>query len=180
MAYTSVIKNSSLSNFLTHPLARVIGGSLFLALCAQMSIPLPFTPIPFTFHMLGILLLGIALGSKQAALSTCLYLTEGALGLPVFAGGLSLASISVTSGYLIGMPLAAYIAGYASKDKSNLYNFILLATAAFVVLSLGAIVLSTFVGAENALTLGVYPFIPGDLLKALIALSYLKIKKRFE
>ncbi|MCS7251828.1 MAG: biotin transporter BioY, partial [Thermoflexus sp.] len=95
----------------------ILGGSLFTALMAQISIPLPFTPVPITGQTLAVLLVGAALGSRRGALSIATYVLEGALGLPVFAGGT--AGISrlqgPTGGYLIGFVAAALITGWLAE-----------------------------------------------------------------
>ena len=91
----------------------ILGFSLFLALCAQLSFPLPFTPIPITLQTLAVLLTGSALGSKRGGLAMILYLVEGAAGLPVFengTGGLA-HLIGVTGGYLWAFPIAAFVVG---------------------------------------------------------------------
>ena len=65
----------------------IVFGSLFVAALAQVEIPLPFTPVPITVQTFGVLIIGAALGSKRGALSLALYLAEGIIGLPFFAGG---------------------------------------------------------------------------------------------
>ncbi len=80
----------------------IVLGSLLLAVLAQVEIVLPFTPIPITGQTFGVLLVGVALGSKRGAASMILYLTEGALGLPFFAGGAS--GIGILTGATRGLP----------------------------------------------------------------------------
>src|SRR5690242_2913818 len=82
----------------------ILLGSLFIAMLAQIEIRLPFTPVPITGQTFGVLLVGAALGSKRGATALLLYLIEGALGLPFFAGGASGLRIltGATAGYLIG------------------------------------------------------------------------------
>src|SRR4051812_33554653 len=72
---------------LTRDFALVVGGSLLIALTAQIAFPLPFTPVPITAQTLGVLLCGAALGSRRGLAAAALYLLEGAIGLPFFAGG---------------------------------------------------------------------------------------------
>src|SRR5689334_24202307 len=104
---------------LSHPQARmsdaarqaaiVVGASLFVALCARITIPLlPLTPVPLTVQNLGVLLVGLLLGSRRGFASLALYLAEGAAGLPVFnPGGLGgLAQLhGPTGGFLMIYPL---------------------------------------------------------------------------
>src|SRR5271156_1927794 len=65
--------------------ALVVGGSLLVALCARITIPLPFTPVPLTVQNLGVLLVGLLLGSRRGFAALALYLVEGAIGMPVFS-----------------------------------------------------------------------------------------------
>lgn len=154
-------------------------GSLFLALCSQIRIPLPFTPIPLTCQTLAILFLGVTLGSRQAAACTILYLFEGAVGLPVFCGWNvnPLAFFELTAGYLFAMPLMAYIAGKASYKRTLPFNLAILSMASLLVLFMGALGLTHFVGWKNAFLMGFYPFMPGDALKVLIVAFYLSRQK---
>src|SRR5690348_13378303 len=94
-------------NLLRH-LALIVAFSLFVALCAQVSIPLPFTPVPITLQTLAVLLSGAALGSKRGALAMLLYMGLGSAHLPVFAGGANGFPI-FTGGYLIGFVIAAFV-----------------------------------------------------------------------
>lgn len=182
MHNAQVIKHSFLSDLFVNPLVKAIAGSLFIALCAQICIPIPFHPIPLTGQLFAVLFLGIYQGSKQAAISTALYLFESIIGLPVLAGGIinPLALLGPSAGYLIAMPLAAYIAGSTSKDKSTAHNAFTLALAALTVLLSGTCLLSTFIGWNKSFALGFYPFIPGDMLKILFLLSYMKTTKTLE
>jgi biotin transport system substrate-specific component len=97
-------------------LALVIGASLFVALCARITIPLlPLTPVPLTVQNLGVLLVGLLLGSRRGFAALALYLLEGAVALPVFnpngAGGLA-QLFGVTGGFLLVYPFVAFLAGY--------------------------------------------------------------------
>lgn len=171
-------------NTLTHvkpwipSLLKTIAGSLFIALCAQISIPLPFTPVPMTCQTLTILFLGVTLGSKQATACTFLYLLEAMAGLPILAGGIAnpLVFIGPKAGYLCAMPLLAYISGMASSKKSIVYNLLILTFASLILLGIGTSILANFVSWEYALPMGFYPFLPGEALKVLIVTFYLAKK----
>src|SRR5213592_2880824 len=93
----------------------VVAGSLIVAGLAQVSIKLPFTPVPITGQTLGVLLVGASLGPMLGGASMLLYLAEGAIGLPFFAGGDHGASFlgfgAATGGYLWGFVLAAALVG---------------------------------------------------------------------
>lgn len=183
------MQQAQISNSLTlvrpriHNLVKIIAGSLFIALCAQISIPLPFTPVPLTFQTLAILFLGISLGSRQAAACTLLYLLEVVSGFPFLAGDVSKPLVffgGSTAGYLLAMPFLAYIAGKASAQKPVIYNMLILAVASLFLLIAGTSVLASFAGWKQALYMGLYPFLPGDALKVLIVTFYLAKNKNFE
>jgi biotin transport system substrate-specific component len=99
--------------------ALVVGASLFVALCARITIPLPFTPVPLTVQNFGVLLVGLMLGSKRGFAALALYLAEGAIGMPVFnptgMGGVAQLLHGATSGFLLAYPLVAWIAGYVME-----------------------------------------------------------------
>jgi biotin transport system substrate-specific component len=152
----------------------VLGGSLFIALMAQFAFPVPFSPIPLTLQTLGVLLVGGILGSKKGALAVIAYLIEGGMGLPFFAGGVGgFAKLFGPSlGYQIGFIVAAFVVGFLLKKGWRRHFWLTLdafALGTIIILSLGALYLSLFVGLENALRIGVYPFIIGDSLKVVVA-----------
>jgi biotin transport system substrate-specific component len=95
--------------------ALVVGGSLLVALCARITIPLPFTPVPLTVQNFGVLLVGLLLGSRRGFAALALYLAEGAMGMPVFnptgPGGIA-QLLGPTGGFLLAYPLVAWIAGF--------------------------------------------------------------------
>ena len=98
--------------------ALVVGASLVVALCARITIPLmPLTPVPLTVQNLGVLLVGLLLGSRRGFAALALYLAEGAVGLPVFSpsatGLVGIAQIlGPTGGFLLAYPFVAFLAGY--------------------------------------------------------------------
>src|SRR5437763_16895997 len=94
--------------------ALVVGGSLFVALCARITIPIPGTPVPLTVQNFGVLLVGLMLGSRRGFAALALYLAEGAVGMPVFSpgGAGGIAQIFGGSGrFLLAFPLVAFVAG---------------------------------------------------------------------
>ena len=96
----------------------VIGASAVIAVCARLVLPLPFTPVPLTLANFGVLLIGLALGSKRGFAAAALYLAWGAMGLPVFSpsgvGGIA-QLFGPTGGYLLAYPLVAFVAGWISE-----------------------------------------------------------------
>ncbi|QWK11391.1 MAG: biotin transporter BioY [Thermoflexus hugenholtzii] len=156
----------------------ILGGSLLTALMARVEIPLPFTPVPITGQTFAVLLVGAALGSRRGALSMAVYLLEGALGLPVFAGGAAgLARLrGPTGGYLIGFIAAAFVTGWLAErgwDRRPATTALAMLTGNAVIYLFGLPWLAWFVGGflgpKGALALGLLPFVPGDLLKLLLA-----------
>src|SRR5258708_32426923 len=104
--------------------AVVVGASLFVVLCARVTIPLPFTPVPLTAQDFGVLLVGLALGSKRGFAALALYLAEGATGLPVFSptgpGGIA-QILGPTGGYLMAYPLVAASAGFVFERGARTF-----------------------------------------------------------
>lgn len=159
--------------------ALIVGFSIFIALCARITILLPFTPVPITLQTLAVLLAGAALGSKRGALAMLLYLAEGAAGLPVFApvagspGGL-LALFSFTGGYLWSYPVAAFVVGWLCErglDRSFLTSALAMLPGSVIIYLFGAVQLGfvLHVNVSMAIAYGVTPFIIGDLVKLVVA-----------
>src|SRR5881392_2897124 len=110
--YQRMIRGRAAANMLA-----VIAGSMFIALAAQVALPLPFTPVPLTLRPLAVLLVGVVLGSARGAAAASLYLLEGLSGMPVFAqghGGVFWFN-AATAGYLYSYPFAAWTAGWFSE-----------------------------------------------------------------
>uniref|UniRef100_A0A7C5VJD5 Biotin transporter n=1 Tax=Thermus caliditerrae TaxID=1330700 RepID=A0A7C5VJD5_9DEIN len=163
-------------------LALALAGSLLVALAARISIPLPFTPVPLTGQTLAVLLVGAALGSRLGFLALLAYLAEGALGLPVFAGGTGgLAKIlGPTGGFLLAFPLAAGLVGLLVErfglDRSFLGTLAAMLAGNALLYLVGLPWLAAwlmgagkFGGTGALLAMGLLPFIPGDVVKAVAA-----------
>jgi biotin transport system substrate-specific component len=148
-------------------------GSLFLAICAQLQVPLQ--PVPITMQTFGVLLLGMAYGSRLGAATVALYLAEGAFGLPVFAefkGGLPVL-MGPTGGYLFGFVIAAWLVGALAErgwDRSIHRTALAMLFGNIVLYIPGLIWLAGFVGgAKEAIQFGLAPFWIGDILKLALA-----------
>jgi len=155
----------------THSIARniavVIGASLVISICARLSIPNPFSPVPFTLANFGLLAVGLFLGSKRAGAAGLLYLAYGAMGVPVFAPG-SGGLLGVTAGYLWAFPLVAFVAGLISERGERTFaRNLVAAIAGDVVLFVGGISwLFAFTHSwQMALYLGGYWFVFGEIIK---------------
>src|SRR6185369_13647573 len=114
-AATQVLSTQERSRDLLRDVVLVIGASAFIALCARVTLPLPFTPVPLTLQNFGVLLVGLLLGSKRGFGAALLYLAAGATGAPVFnpagPGGV-LQLFGVTGGFLLAYPFMAGLAGW--------------------------------------------------------------------
>ena len=152
--------------------ALTIGaGVLFLALTAQISIPLSFTPVPVTGQTFGVALIALLLGRARGATAVAAYLTLGAFGVPLFALGKTGLSFGPTTGYLFGMLLAALVMGTLADlgwTKTFARTWVSAFIGSLITFTCGVLVLSLFVPREALLMAGVFPFIPGDIVKTLI------------
>ncbi len=158
----------------------VLGGSLFVAVMAQVRIPLPFTPVPLTGQTLAVLLIGAALGPRKGAASLFVYLVQGLIGLPFFAGGTSGSAVVLgpTGGYLVGFIAASYLVGALSaRGLDRRVGSALLAFLAgeAVIYLFGVAWLSLFLGLKGALLAGLLPFLVGDALKLAAAACLLPL-----
>ena len=157
-------------------LVLALAGSALIALAAQVRIPLPFSPVPVTGQTFAVLLVAAALGRLGLA-TVIAYLIEGAIGLPVFAGGtFGVATIvGPTGGYLISFALAAAIVGSAAErgwDRHLLTALAAMLLGEVAIYLCGLPWLARFVPAGRVFDLGLFPFIPGDLFKmVLVALA---------
>jgi len=153
-----------------------LGGSVLMALCAHIALPLYFTPVPLTLAPFAALLLGLLLTPRLAAATLGAYLAQGALGLPVFTpngtGGLA-HLLGPTGGYLLAYPAAAFLVSYLWRRTGRGFAAAALSAAAgnLAILACGAAWLGalTHLSARLAVTLAVLPFLPGDALKIVAA-----------
>ena len=161
--------------------ASVVLFSVLTAAAAQVSIPLPFTPVPLTLQPMVVLLGGAVLGPRLGMFAQVLYLLAGIAGLPVFAtspvlpqGGLRL--VGPTGGYLMSYPFAAYATGWLAErglDRRYLTSVIAMACGLMVIFAAGVLWLAFLarpaVGLDAALRTGLYPFLLLDFFKLLVA-----------
>ena len=150
------------------------------AVAAQITIPLPFSPVPFTLQVLAVILSGLLIGPRYGALAQAIYVLVGAIGVPVFAGfrgGLGIL-LGATGGYLLAYPPAAALAGVAAGTVANaprrrglIVGFLWGSLALAVIYALGATWLAVLTGLSPvaALVAGVLPFVVFDLIKVGLA-----------
>jgi len=161
--------------------AAVVFVTLLTVVAAQISIPLPFTPVPFTFQPMVVLVGAAALGSRLGATSQLLYLAMGIMGLPVFAASPILPQgiarlAGPTGGYLMAYPFAAFAAGWLAErgfDRRYITEVVAMICGLAIVFTGGVTWLAWFVpparGITGALAAGFYPFIVADVIKLLAA-----------
>jgi biotin transport system substrate-specific component len=183
-----------------YSVALVVGGSILMAGLAQLSIKLPFTPVPITGQTLGVLLIGASFGPLLGGAALALYLVEGWVGLPFYAQGQHGTTATLfhpsaglaSAGYLWGFILAAALVGWLARrgwDRSLRSSIGAMFVGELVVYAVGLVWLAAaihvpMVGTEaacnfstgarcDALQLGLYPFLIGDILKLLLAAVFL-------
>ena len=166
--------------------AAVLFVTALTAAAAQVSVPLPFTPVPLTLQPMVVLLGGAVLGSRLGMASQVLYLLLGCAGLPVFAASAVLPQgvfrlLGPTGGYLMSYPFAAYLAGALAErgfDRRYLTSVAAMAAGLAVVFACGVTWLAFFarpvhVGLDGALAAGLYPFVLVDVAKVCVASAVL-------
>ena len=160
------------SRALLYDIVLIIGGSFVIAICAQLAVG---WPVPITGQTFAVLMLGALLGSRRGCLCVLTYIAEGLTGLPVFAhfrGGFAVL-ISPTGGYLIGFVAAAYIVGLLAEkgwDRRVGTTILAMLLGNVVIYTFGLFWLSLLMNIQSdVLTVGLYPFIVGDILKTVLA-----------
>ncbi|MBL1080691.1 biotin transporter BioY [Streptomyces actinomycinicus] len=157
--------------------ARVVGGAALTGLAAQLSVPVPGSPVPVTGQTFAALLVGTALGARRGFLSLALYAVAGVAGVPWFAQGESGAGM-VSFGYVIGMLLASAAVGALARrgaDRSPLRmaGTMLLGEAVIYAVGVPYLALAAHLSASQAIAAGLTPFLIGDALKAALAMGAL-------
>jgi biotin transport system substrate-specific component len=152
----------------------IIAASLFVAICARITLPLPFTPVPLTMENFAVLLVGLTLGSRRGFAALLLFLMEGAAGLPVFSiGGVGGVAqlVGVTGGYLLAYPFVAFVAGWiwerGSKSFARAALASLLAEIVLFTGGIGWLFLYTH-SLTRAIQFGLYWFIFAEIIKVLL------------
>jgi biotin transport system substrate-specific component len=163
----------------------VLAGTALVAVCAQISIPLPFTPVPITGQTFAVVLVGAALGSVLGFASLLLYWLVGIAGAPVYADQTSgwETFVGPTGGYIVGFMLAAAVTGYLAErrwDRRFPSSVAAMLTGNVLIYIPGLLWLAHYLGTgvEETLEAGLYPFVVGDLLKLYLAGALLPLAWR--
>ncbi len=162
----------------TYDVMLIAMGSVLIAASAWVQIHLPFTPVPITGQTFAIVLVGTLYGSKRGALTVLAYLAQGAVGLPVLAGGAAGIAymLGPTGGYLIGFVLAAYIVGLLAEhgwDRHISTTALDMTIGTALLFAPGLLWLMFFVGPKAVIAAGLIPFLPGAVIKIALATALL-------
>jgi len=156
--------------------ALVVGGAALTGLAAQLSFPLPGSPVPVSGQTFAVVLVGAALGMNRAALSMALYMLAGAAGVPWFADGTS--GFGASFGYIIGFIAAAAVVGKLAErggDRTvpRTIGTMILGNLVIYAFGLPVLIAVAQVDLATGLALGVVPFLLGDVIKIVIATGLL-------
>lgn len=173
------------SRALTDVLLVSLGAGL-IAASAQLSLTLPFTPVPVTGQTFSVLLVGAALGTARGGASALLYVALGIAGAPVYAdgaGGWS-ALAGASGGYLVAFPLASALTGFLAERRwdrrfSSAIGAMLTGNVVIYLVGLPWLAVDLHTGLERTLELGLYPFVPGDTLKLYLGAALLPVAWRY-
>lgn len=160
--------------------ALVVGAAAFVGVCAQLSVVLPFTPVPLTMQPFAVLLSGAALGWRRGGLAMALYVLVGVAGVPWFAqhhGGTSMLH-AASFGYLLSYPFVAALVGRLAAgggDRTVLRTATTMAGGSLLIYAFGLpwLMMTLHVGLARGLALGVTPFLVGDAVKVAVAAGLL-------
>ncbi|MGB9857549.1 MAG: biotin transporter BioY [Dictyoglomaceae bacterium] len=159
-------------------------GVVFMIVGSYLSITLPFTRVPFTLQVFFLFLISLLFNSQESFFIILSYLFLGAIGFPVFAGGRGGIGVlfGPTGGYLWGFLVSSPIISFISKKEREIIKFLGVLTGLIIIYLLGSIWLMNFMNIDyfKALTLGVFPFIPFDLLKGILALFVSRYLNKFK
>lgn len=156
----------------------VVFVAVLTAIAAQISVPLPFTPVPFTLQPMIVLIGSAALGARLGMASQLVYLSLGIAGLPVFAASPSLPQgaarlLGPTGGYLMAYPAAAFLTGWLAErgfDRRYLTAVVAMLCGLTIIFAGGVTWLALAAPSESgAMAAGLYPFIAADFAKVLLA-----------
>jgi biotin transport system substrate-specific component len=153
----------------------VVGGAVLTGLAAQLSVPVPGSPVPVTGQTFAALLVGTALGARRGFASLALYAAVGVAGMPWFAGGTSGWSMP-TFGYILGMMLASAVVGALARrggDRTVLRTAGVMVLGSLITYAVGVPYLAhaAHLSAAQAVRLGLRPYLLGDAIKAALAMA---------
>jgi biotin transport system substrate-specific component len=165
---------------LTRSGITIMAAAALTALAAQISFPIPGSPVPITGQTFAVLLTAAALGPARGLAAQLVYLAAGLIGLPVFAGAAYGPSVvfGASGGYLVGFLAAAALVGYGARrgaDRSPLGTLAIFALGSVIIYTIGTawLCVDTGMSVSAGIAAGVTPFLLGDTAKALLAAGLL-------
>ena len=172
---TQILNGSDQALSAVRQIAIVVGATLLVAICARITLPLPFTPVPLTLQNFGVLLVGLLLGARRGFAALVLYLAEGIVGLPVFSptgpGGMA-QLIGPTGGFLLAYPFVAGTAGWIMESgRKSFARAASASLAAEVVLFAGGLCWLAILthSVAQAVRFGLYWFVFAEVIKIMAA-----------
>lgn len=170
------------SRSLAWQVGAVVVGTLFLALCSYIEVPM--VPVPINMQTFGVALIGALYGWRLGAITVVAWLAQAAVGMPVLSGGAAGAHhfVGPTAGYLFAFPLSAALAGWLAEKgwngKRPILAFVSMMLSNAVCLAIGAAWLAVVIGFEQAIIHGVTPFLAGAVLKSALGAATLALLAR--
>jgi biotin transport system substrate-specific component len=186
VAQTQVLSGGDRAVRWAQQIAVVVGASLFVALCARVTLPLPFTPVPLTMQNFAVLLVGLMLGSRRGFAALALYLAEGVSGFPVFTpGGLGgLAQVlGPTGGFLLAYPFVAGLSGYLfERGRRTFACAAVSGILAEILLFIGGLswLASLTHSIAQAFRWGLYWFVFAEVIKVMLAAAIVTGRQRVQ
>jgi biotin transport system substrate-specific component len=163
----------------------LVAGVAFVAVCAQISIPLSFTPVPITGTTFAVAIVGTTYGANLGGLTLLAYYVAGMAGAPIYGESDSGwdAATGPTAGYLVGFILAAYLLGFLAQrrwDRRLASSISLMLCGSVVIYALGLswLAYDLSLGLDGTLEAGLYPFIVGDVIKLYLAAALVPLAWR--
>lgn len=174
LTYAEVFRPSRAKSAAIYDITLIAGFSLLIGLSANIAFYLPLSPVPVTGQTMAVLMTGMLLGPRRGVLAICAYLGQGLAGMGVFSAGQAGPAVlfGPTGGYLVGFIGAAFVTGQLAQrrwDRSALTAAAAMVFGNAVLYTFGVIWLSVFLGPANALISGAAVFIPGDIVKIILA-----------
>jgi len=173
LTIAGVFRPQARKSALAYDVALILAGSVLIAISARLAVWVPFSPVPVTGQTFAVLMIGALFGARRGGLTVLAYVTEGLVGLPVFAGGTGTIAwlIGPTGGYLLGFIAAAVLVGYLAQrgwDRKIWTTVIAMLAGNICIYAFGLLWL-TILMVDNKFKIGVWPFIAGDVVKTVVA-----------